>query len=137
MTIEDEQPDHDERQGIDEELTSALNILKQLPQTEVAAEVGITDRRLRDIERGRVKKPRRETRDALLWLADQVRSGRRAAGLQPTSTPGKSHKRGSQDEGAIPYGIAIVVAFLAIFVLGAISSRNPQPFIWPIQPNQE
>jgi DNA-binding XRE family transcriptional regulator len=68
MAIESQ--DYDE----DELLTEALETLKALPQATVAYEIGISERRFRDIERGR-SRPRFRTREAILRLADDLRAG--------------------------------------------------------------
>ena len=64
--------------GMDIELDAALEVLKQLPQSTVAYEIGISERRLRDIEHGR-SSPRAITRDAILSLAQEVSEGKLSA----------------------------------------------------------
>ena len=48
--------------------------MKSIPQDTVAFEIGITERRLRDIEHGRAR-PRRKTREEILRLAESLRAG--------------------------------------------------------------
>lgn len=70
---DDQEPRPHENDSADEELDSALEVLKNLPQREAAAEVGISERRFRDIERHR-STPRPKTRDLIIRLAQNVRA---------------------------------------------------------------
>lgn len=62
-----------EYENVDQELEEALELLKSIPQSTVALRIGISERRLRDIERG-LSRPRSRTREAILRFADSVRS---------------------------------------------------------------
>jgi len=66
-------PDDDvfDKQHSDQELAAALEALQQLPQRVIAQRIGLSERRLRDIERGR-SVPRQKTRKAILQLADDM-----------------------------------------------------------------
>jgi len=122
----------------DEELDAALGILKQLSQIEVAAEVGISERRLRDIEHGRVK-PRTLTRVAILSLADDVRAGYLSQSERTASKTAQPDLQVVQDDGGFPYvPVAIVVFFLiCIFAPIFVGGRAFTVTTPPISPNEE
>lgn len=70
-----------EREDADQELEEALDALRALPQKSAALRVGISERRLRDIECGR-SKPRSSTREAILRLAQEISMGQPSTGSQ-------------------------------------------------------
>jgi len=128
MTIDDQEPIRYEQNDSDSVLDAALEVLQQLSQAEVAAEIGISERRLRDIEHHRVK-PRKRKRDAIVWFAYEVRSGRRGGDARSSSKPAKSYSGLDANEGGFPWGGAIVGGFFLLALFGAIlSGRNPQTF---------
>jgi Helix-turn-helix len=138
MNLEDGQPVRYESGDSDPELKAALEVLKQLSQAEVAQEIGISERRLRDIERGRVKKPHKDTRDAILWLGDEIRAGRRATSQRVTKKSHKSPRNDAENKGGgSGSSIAIALFFLVIFVIATVTNKNPQPYIWPLEPDEE
>ncbi len=117
--MDDEQFFDDRHDARDEELDSALEVLKSLPQSRVAYEIGMNERRLRDIEHGR-SKPRARTRDAILRLADEIREGRMSNGLPEASRqPWRSavdHESGGQ-AGQPGFGPLIAVACFVVFMI--------------------
>ena len=94
----------------DPELDDALEVLKGLPQRQAAAEIGISERRLRDIEWGR-SIPRRRTRDAIIRLAEDVLAGRVIDG--PTRTEDAD---GAVSIGPLIFGGVLLVGFIALLV---------------------
>lgn len=78
MSMDDGQFLDDRHDTRDDELDGALEVLKQLPQSTVAYKIGISERRLRDIEHRR-SYPRQKTRDAILRLAQEVSEGKPSA----------------------------------------------------------
>jgi hypothetical protein len=88
----------------DAELEDALEILKQLTQAQAAAEIGISARRFRDIERTRAT-PRRRTRDAIIRLAEDVRSGYAVGENEISGEP-----EGGNSFGPIIFGVLLLVA---------------------------
>jgi len=105
---DDNHADH-QAQLTDAELEDALEVLKSLRQCEVAFEIGVSERRLRDIERGR-STPRRRTRDAIIGLAEDVRAGY-AIGEPETS---------AQSEGGTSLGPIIFVGVLLVALIVAV-----------------
>jgi len=106
--------DNDDRfqddQPSDPELDDALEVLKALTQRQVAAEIGINERRLREIERGRAT-PRRRTRDAIIRLAEDVRAG---YAIGEPEISGQSE--GGTSLGPIIFGGVLLVALVVAIV---------------------
>ena len=109
MALDDREPEENESNSCDEALLSALEALRSLTQTDVAAEIGISERRLRDIEQRR-STPRRKTRDAIIRLAEKFREGRTTG--EPVAD--------SESEGAIGgliFGGLLFVGMIVILIL--------------------
>jgi len=101
-------------------LEDALDILSGIPQREIAAEIGISERRLRDIEWGRAK-PRRRTRDAILDLARSMDSaGHRAGG--GTSIPAGE---GTANQSGGLWFLLVAALVVAVFVWIYWSGHQP------------
>jgi len=94
----------------DPELDDALEVLKQLTQRQAAAEIGIDERRLREIEHGR-STPRRRTRDAIIRLAEDVRAG--TVLEQPTRSGAEDSE---SNVGLLIFGGVLLVGFVALIV---------------------
>lgn len=135
VTLDDQEPIHYRDDDTDLELEAALEVLKQIPQTDVASEIGISERRLRDIEHGRVR-PRKARREAILWLADEIRSGR-WVGKPNSLKPSKPKSTTSGNEDSSPWAGLIVFGLLVTALVGRIAAGNSQPLGWPIPPNED
>ena len=60
-------------------MVAAIEVLKSIPQSTVAYQIGVSERRLRDIEHGR-STPRQKTREAIMRFAQEVSKGKAPAG---------------------------------------------------------
>jgi hypothetical protein len=108
--------DSDDGQGpfepeLDEELDDALEILKGISQREAAAQIGISERRLRDIE-WRRSTPRRKTRDAIIHFAEGVRGGQVIGDSRGAS-------QGDGSVGPLIFGGVLLAAIIIGMVLHA------------------
>lgn len=91
----------------DPELEAALAALQRFPQAEVAERVGMSVRRLRDIERGR-SRPRRATRDLILQSAADVKAERE--GDAPAEGSGSGSLVGPVILGALTFvGLMVLI----------------------------
>jgi len=141
MNVDDGQFFDNQNSTRDEELDAALEVLKRLSQSTVAAEVGITERRYREIERGRVAKPHKSTREAIIRFADTVQTGDWPGPGETSSKPREPSAPVEQGEGGFPYGAAAVVLFFLICVFAPIFvGQTPGTLtlpILPISPSEE
>jgi len=109
----------------DDELAAALDVLKGLSQSNAAFEIGVSERRFRDIERGRAQ-PRRKTREAILRLADDLRAGWRPDADEPFVTA-KSASSGNESDSGFPVGTLVVVLFfVGLIAFAMVISRPPE-----------
>ena len=132
MTVDDEDSAQQKADSVDHELNDAIEILRQLPQTEAAAGVGMTVRRYREIEHGRVSNPHKSTREAIIRFADSVRTRRWTRAEHTASYAPVSVTQPEQDEGGFPWaGLMIGGLFLLAIIGSAIGGQNPKTFMWP------
>lgn len=125
----------------DDELDAALEVLKQVPQAKVAAELGISERRYRDIEHGLVKNPHKSTREAIIRFAETVSTGSTSYLEHTSSNTALPLAEAERDGGGFPYGVVTIVVFFLICIFAPMfAGGSPGTFAMPklpIAPNEE
>ena len=139
MSTDDGQFFSNQNGARDEELDTALEVLKRLSQSKAAAGVGISERRYRDIEHG--VRPHKSTREAIIRFAETVSTWPTSYLEHTSPNTALPLAEAERDGGGFPYGAVAVVVFFLICIFAPIfAGGNPQTFTpptLPISPNEE